>query len=804
MRHFWLLVITLISITTVSGQGIITGNILDETGQPAPFANILLMHAADSTLAKGGISFEDGTYVFESIPAGPYYISASTVGYDAIQTDVFKFDGGDYTVPSISFNQSGVELEVVTVSATKPFMELKNDKLIIHVSSSPLSAGNTALELLSKAPGIVIDQNNNLTMKGKSGVLIMIDGKNTYMSVQEIIRMLETTPADHIESFEIIDNPSAKYDAQGNAGLINIRMKKDKSLGLNGNVSLGAGYGILPKAITSFRMNYREKDFNLYGNYGYYFKESFQELGIERNILSDAGLVQFMQNNDRDYTYQNHNASVGFDYFLNDKTTLGVLGNLRQGTWDAFARNRTNISGANQEPFTSIDADNDALSKWNNYTGNINLKHQFNEKGHAFTVDADYAYYEKTDDLFNSNSYLGAGNAEVIPPGLLRSDNFSGVTIRALKTDYTYPVSEKFKIEAGAKVSAVTTDNQINFTLFEDGDWVNDPLRSNQFQYEENIIAGYVNLSTQWKIFNLQLGLRGENTYSDGYSVTLDQRVERSYFNLFPSAAISHQIGENQSLSYTISRRIDRPSYQDLNPFIFYLDQYTFSLGNPFLQPQLSNSFGLTYSIQNKLMVNINYSKTTDVMQEIVLQNDEAFTTFQTKQNLDNFHNLSIASSLPIGITKWWSSRINLVGFYNKFESEFSNDPIDLDQWSARLNLNNNFTLPHGMRAELSGFYQSKVIWGIFNMDPRWSLDAGVSIPVLHKAGSLKVNINDIFNSDQTYGFINQGSIDVDVEELKESRRINLTFNYTFGNTDVKPSRNRRTATDDERNRVKN
>ena len=787
----------------LQAQSGIKGAVMDETGAPVAFANVLLLHAADSSLAKGTITEEDGTYLLEAIAPGRYLVNVSMVGYDALSAGPFDYDGGTYEVPVFHFAEAGVQLDEVVVEATRPFMELKNNKLVMHVESSPVAAGNNALELLAKAPGVIIDQDNNISLKGKSGVLVMIDGKNTYMSMEEIVRMLETTPAANIASIEIIDNPSAKYDAQGNAGIINIKMKKDKNLGLNGNLTAGTGYGRYEKANTAVRLNYRDRSFNLYGNYSYYYNKSFQDLDLQRRIPSGNGVVSFLQDNDRIQYSNSHRASVGFDYFLNDKTTIGVLGNGRFGEWHANSDNVTRISGNNPEPFDLVDATAANDNFWTNLTGNINLRHQFDQKGHELTFDADYSGFAAEEDMNNFNYFFDREQeTEVISPNLVRSDNRTDVTIQALKTDYTRPMGEHAKLEAGLKASFVTTDNGIDFTLFEDEQWVNDPRRTNRFAYTEHIYAAYLNFSTQWKQFNIQMGLRGEQTHSDGYSVTLDERVVRDYFNLFPSFSVSHPIGEQHSLSYTYSRRIDRPSYQDLNPFVFFLDQYTFGVGNPFLQPQLTNSAGITYSLQNKLMVNVNYTHTTDVMQEVLLQNDDDLTTFQTRENLDNFENLSVAVSMPVGVTPWWSSRVNVVGFMNRFESEFSNAPIHMEQTSARFNLNNNFTLPKGMRAEVSAFYQTGVLWGIFQLEPMWSLDLGFSLPVLNGKGHLKLNVNDVFNANQVSGFVDQGTINVNLNNWRESRRANLTFTYAFGNDKVKPARNRRTATEEERKRV--
>lgn len=783
-------------------QSEIRGKLLDETGQPVAYANMLLLDPADSSLVKGAITDEAGLYVFSSSDPGRYLVSASLVGYAALYSEPFNYESGVLNLPALSFAEAGVALDEVVVRATKPFMELKNNKLIINVENSPVAAGNNALELLAKSPGVIVDQNNQISLKGKTGILILIDGKNTYMSNEEIVRMLQTTPAENIASIEIVDNPSAKYDAQGNAGVINIRMKKDKNLGLNGNTTLGTGYGRYGKANAGIRLNYRQNKYNVYGNYNYYYNRSFQNMDLTRSIPTQDGQADFLQINEQVRYNNSHRGSVGMDFFLTEKTTIGILGNARLGEWHSDGDNQTEISGQHPEPFDLVDATMANDDFWNNYTLNAHVRHQFDQKGHELSVDADYAYYDSQEDMNNFNYFFGQSGQEIQDPNLVRSDNTTEVTIQAIKTDYSRPVGSNMRLEAGAKFSWVTTDNGIDFTIFEDDEWVNDPRRTNQFNYTENIYAGYLNLSGQWGHVSFQAGLRGEQTHSDGYSATLDQSVVRDYFNLFPSVSLSHPLGEQHSISYSYSRRIDRPSYQDLNPFLFFLDQYTFGVGNPFLQPQLTNSTGITYNWQSKLMVNLNYAQTTDVMQEVLLQNDEDLTTFQTRENLDKFHNLSLAVSVPVGVTSWWSSRINLVGFINQFESEFSNGQIDKGQTSGRINLNNAITLPKGMRAEISGFYQSPVLWGIFNLESMWAIDLGFTVPIWNGRGSLQFNINDLFNTNQVNGFVDQGTIDVTMDQLRESRRANLTFSYSFGNQEVKPARNRRTATEEERNRV--
>ncbi len=808
MKTFTLIFASLFLFTlTLPAQNnaLITGRVVDDKGLPIEFANILLLKPSDSTLIKGNVSDSLGQYSFEKVSAGSYLISATMIGLQAAYSEVFEFSPSrtSFKLPILTINQSAVELDQVVVKGQKPFMEIKNDRLVMNVESSPVAAGNNALEVLAKAPGISLDQDNRISLKGKQGVLVMIDGKNTYMSTEEVVRMLENMPANSIESIEIIHNPSSKYDAAGNAGIINIKLKKDKNLGLNGSINLSVGMGNFPKRNGSMILNYRDKKFNLFGSYSYWYNKRFQDLDIFREIPFEGDITFFDQLNHQVNETNSHRFRAGADYFISKKTTIGVLFNGRTGTWDQNSVNTTMITGDNSAPYNEVQAGSDGGDHWDNYTYNFNIKHQFDEKGKELTFDADYSSFKRGAENDYFNLFFNESGEEVISPNILRSDNFSGVTIKALKLDYTHPFSKGARLEAGLKSSFVSTDNNILFQTLEENIWIDDSNLSNQFLYEENIHAAYVNFSTQIKKVNLQLGLRTEMTDAEGYSVTLQEQFMRDYFSLFPSMSISHGLGEHHQLSYSYSRRINRPTYQDLNPFVYFLDQFTFGRGNTNLGPEFANTLGINYAFKGRYMINLSYSSTTDAIQEVLEQDDENKVTFQTYKNLARLQNYSITLSAPVNFAKWWNTRVNFSGFLNQINSPFSNEAINKDQTSFFLNVTNNFNLPGDIRAQVSGFYQSKLIWGIFDLEPRWSLDFGFSKKIFKGKGSLRLNVTDIFNKNQTYVNVNQGTMNLNIANIRESRRANLTMTYNFGNNEVKPARRRRTATEEEQNRVK-
>lgn len=797
------------------GQGTVSGKVLTEAQKGMDYVNVLLLNAKDSTLAKGAITDSTGQYLMENVAEGEYLISATMIGFQNAYSVPFVISPTrkKIDVPTLTLVEGGINVSEATITASKPFIQLQADKLIVNVAESPVMAGNTALEVLRKSPGIVIDNDNNITMKGRQGVLVMINDKPTYMSTDEVARMLDNMPASSIQSIEIINNPSAKYDAAGNAGIINIKLKKDTNLGMNGSIRVGGGlglygdpYGPFPKGNANLRLNYRQKKFNVFGSYNFWTSKGFNYNTIRRVIPFDGNETIFTQRSERENWGESHRYQGGVDYFVSDKTTVGVLAQGRFGTWNNVndtSRSVTTVSGFNDLGFTHLVAGNEGQNHWNSISLNGNLRHDFG-KDRILTLDADFSEFNNWSDNDYFNTFYNE-MMQVVDVNPLMSNNRSDVVIRAAKVDYSHKLDDKTNFEAGAKSSSVTTDNEVLFYMDEGGAWIIDENQSNNFIYQEDIHAAYVNFNKQFEKFSLQSGLRAEYTNSLGESVTLDTSVARGYLNFFPSISLAHQAGEDHSFSLSYSRRIDRPTYQDLNPFVFFLDQYTFERGNPLLRPQLTNSFSATYGFKGAAFATVSYSRTLDAMTEIIRQDDSLKLTFQTEENLAQFDNFSINLSSPIPIQKWWMARVNISAFYNDFYSPYEgNSVIDRQSWAANVYISNNFTINKQIRAELSGNYQSPMNYGIIDMKAQWGIDAGLNARLLDGKASISVNVNDIFNTRRFQGTIQQGSIDAEVNSNWESRRVFVSFSYNFGNQKVKPNRRRKTATEDEQNRVKN
>lgn len=814
----------LLTWTTTVGQVLTRGTVSGQTnsaaGKPLEFTTMMLLKATDSTLVKGAVSDIAGKYAFESVGAGRYLVMAQQMGYRKTYSAPFAVDEAHPAVelPALAMADESKNLNEVNVVAKKPFIEQQVDRTVVNVENSIVASGNTALEVLEKAPGVTIDrQNDQIQLKGKSGVIVYIDGKQTYLSQQEVSNLLKNTPSDNIATIEIITNPGSKYDAAGNSGIINIKMKKNKNFGTNGSFIVGTGYGWvdnlngvrddLPKFNTSLNLNNRSSKVNLFGNYSYVNRESAQSNELNRIIPFDGRTTYFDQVSFRPNQFVGHSYKGGLDYFISSKSTIGVLLNGFSNDWRSSGINSTLISNENRQLTSNPVTQTNMGELLNNVTGNLNYKYEFDGKGREWTADADYVRYDGRNRNNLSTAFYGPDGGTIRPQQDVRNNMPSTISILAFKTDYVHPLKKGAKVEAGLKSSFVNADNNSIFDTLqqETAQWLFDASRSNQFQYEENINAGYLNYAgTLGKKLKVQAGLRAEHTRSVGTSVTLNQRVERSYLNLFPTLFLSRQLDTNNVLNLSYSRRIDRPDYQNLNPFVYFLDPYTYMQGNPFLRPQYTNSVELTHVFKSTVSTTLGFSRTADfINRETPRQIPERNITFVTPENLGRMDNVNLTVSFPVTVAKWWRMQNNVSAYYQHYQAVYSGTPYETKIVAYNLYTSNTFTLNKTLTAELSGWYNSAAQYGFYQSQPQGGFSLGVQKKLMDGKANVKLNVNDPFWLNQFNGRAVVQDIDFRVRSRWESRRINLTFTYRFGNQNVKGERQRNSATSAEQNRVK-
>ncbi|SEA62729.1 outer membrane beta-barrel family protein [Pedobacter hartonius] len=801
-----LFLFTVSAASAQTGSGKLSGKVLDEKHANLSYASVSLLKAKDSTLIKGSITEENGTYLFADLPDGQYIIAINMIGYAKVLKGPYLLNAEHkaYTIEQVQLVPTAKQLNNVNIVSRKPLVERQVDKTVLNIENSVLAASNNALEILQKAPGVTVDKDGNISLRGKKGVTVMLDGKLTYMSSEQLANLLRSTEGNAVQTIELITNPSAKYDAAGNSGIINIKLKKNRNYGTNGSVTAGGGYGKYYKANSGLTLNHREKKFNIFGDFNYSRRKQFHDLDIVRVNNTAADQTYFDQTSDGIGTRRNYNFKGGFDYFINDNNTIGVVVNGYNAKGENDTKVLTLIGSQPLETDSSVFATTPNQYKYTGTTYNLNYKSTIDTSGQELNADIDYSRYNSYQNNQYNNNYLNLAGEPYKSPYIFRSFSPSDISVFAAKVDYTYPFSKKMKLDAGLKSSVVSTDNNSVFENFLDNNWQDDRGRSNQFKYNENINAGYLNLKREFRGTTVQLGLRGEQTNSKGNSITEQRVSKRHYLNLFPSLFVNHVLSKNHEIGFSYSRRIDRPDYGDLNPFISFVDLYTYGIGNPFLNPQYTNSFEVSYSYKKTINATLGYSHTSDAITRVLLSDTLRKTLFITSENLavKKSYNLNINS--PLTIIKWWTTNNNVTVFYNKFSTpNLLGAPYSSGKLSFNANTNHTISVNTSTNIEMSGYYQSAMVEGTLAMKPQYGIDLGLSKSFADKKLNVKLAANDVFNLQRWRITSALPGQNYSVSEKEESRIFRLTCTYRFGSNDIKGARQRSKGSDAEQNRVK-
>lgn len=791
----------------------ITGTVTAPDNRPVDAATVSLLKAKDSSIVKIAITDKSGLFAFENIRSDNYLLRVDAVGFNKFLKPVNAGAGDQVNAGEIQLSAVTKALTSVSVSATRPLVETKIDKTVVNVDASPTNTGLSALEVLEKSPGVTVDDNGNITLKGKQGVQIFIDGKPAYLSGQDLTNYLKNLPSNQLDQIEIMTQPPAKYDAAGNSGIINFKTKKSRNNGFNGSISTSAIIAQYFKNTNSINFNWRRGKTNLYGNYGYSYWEGFNDIDISRSLRfnRNAPYNRYVeQHTFGRYSARPQNFKAGVDYFAGKKTTIGFAVNGFIDTRKFTSTGRANIYDSSHKFVQYNDASSQTNDPWTNVGFNLNLQQKLDDKGQEISVDADYILYRTKGKQYSYNYLYNADGVPSEDPYLLNGYLPANIDIYTVKTDYTHPLKNDSKIEAGFKVSYVKTDNDAQYTVFDSltRKWEADFTRSNHFIYKENINAAYINFQKQIKKLNVQLGLRAEQTIAQGNQVTKAIAFKKNYTKLFPTTYFSYKLSENNTLGLSYGRRIQRPSYQDLNPFQYQLDRYTYQQGNPDLQPQFSHNIELSFDHKGQINVSVNYTSVSDIINDVLITKkepgDSNYTTYQTTENIASNKNIGISVNYNRKFTKWWSFNFFANVFNNSYKGTVDDENIKVSITALNTNIGNQFTFNKGWNAELTGWFNSKNYYsGAILAQPMGMFSLGGGKQLLKNKASIRLNLRDPFylmrfkgESDLNHGLTR-------VNSAWDNRRVIFTFTYRFGKANGQQPRRRTTGADDETNRVK-
>ncbi|MEO6285494.1 MAG: outer membrane beta-barrel protein [Dyadobacter sp.] len=814
MKTFISILFSLFIIWTASAQNIensISGAVRDTRNEVIPGATVKLLRAADSSMVLGEITDIDGKFRFKKVDPATYLISITAMGQKPFTSVSLTIDEAHPSVsmpPVILLPAKNIELNEVTIKTKKPLIVQEIDRTVLNVESMISSASSNTLEILGKTPGVSVSANGEISLNGKSGVMVLIDGRSTYMSGQDLAAYLKSLPGGVLDKIELIDNPPARYDAAGNA-IIDIRLKKSRAGGLTGSVSFGASMGKYARNNDAINLNYNRKKVNLFANLGYNHEKNYSLDVYDRRFYTiDSKPSSFIDLVNHQTSRNNgFNANFGMDFAATPKTTYGLIVNLnggkRTGTLDYES---TNFNATH-----NLDAigsgDNRAHDSRDNKGFNLNMLHKFNTTGRELAVDANYLRYHSQGSQTIRNTTFQPNGAVTGQEEFLYHIP-SLINIYTAKADYSHPLKNKAKMDAGFKSSIV--DNDIIFDHFNVNEGIQtiDNRRSNHFKYHENINAVYMNGQKSWSRLGVQLGVRVENTEARGNQIGNDSipgiRFTKSYTGLFPSAFLSYKLDKkgNNTLVLMAVRRISRPNYQLLNPFVVFKDQYSYSSGNPMVTPQYQNRLELKYQHKQFLNMGLSYNKFTDVIFQTTQAVGEIFTT--RPENIANGYMVLLNTTVSVSPTKWWYTNTTLRLSRMEIQGPVYTEQLSFETNIARLEVNNYFTMKNGWSAELGGYYASRDLNGQTVTSGMYRVNAGIQKKIWKGKGNISLSAEDIFH---TWIYHNK-SLSLRQSEYfqtseSDTQRVGLSISYRFGkDTFARKRRHNNNASDDEKGRI--
>ena len=783
-RHFLVLAIFvyLLGMSTLAAQpnssALLRGTITNQKGEPVAFANVAVL-STDSVLVEGAVSDEAGSFSISSTKTAQVKLVISSLGYKTYTSEVFELKQGlvkDFGTLLLEDELTG--LDEVTVNATRPQIIIEPDKTIVNVEGTVMAEGANALDVLGRSPGVFITSDGSINLNGRTGVTVMINDRPMYMSAADLTSFLRSMSADNIKSIEVITSPSARFDAEGAAGVINIQLKKNTVDGVFGNVMLGGRYNGKAAPNTGVTLNVKKGKWTTNGTFNYNEYVEINDLEITRNFQVEGGKSTFLQ--DSRIVERSHTPSFtgAANYELTPTQNLGI--NLQASTTSSNGLNNsgTLISNPGQTNGTSFTSINDSKDQSSRLFTNLHYDAKLDTLGGKISADLDFTVMDMGSNALLNNAYLN-GFTQSKDRVLTLNDMY--YTILTSKVDWIQPLKGGKLLEAGLKGSWVESDNDLDLSRgINDGPLQPDP-NSNRFIYQENVLAAYSSLKGDFsKKLSYQAGLRMEYSEVTGTSKTLNQVNRQEYVNLFPSVFLQHKVSDSYQVVYNVNRRITRPNYRLLNPFVYYIDPLTTEKGNPSLRPQYSTNLEMDHVIKGTYQFTLGYSVTEDAFMQIFEQNEEARSSTTFTANFDKTKNFNFQGVVPVEFTKWWNSSNLVQANYNKFKSLLGKDVLDVSQVSYLLRTQHNFNLPKGFKLELVGIYLSPQIWGQGEIGGFGWVDAGMTKSLMKDKLSLSINGGDLFRTQWIRAAINFADIDTQIRQYRNEQSIRFTLRYNF------------------------
>jgi iron complex outermembrane recepter protein len=781
----------------------IRGKVLTESHLPAESSTILLLKYVDSSIVSSDIAGKEGLFKFNNVLPGDYLLLVTKIGFNKSYTGPYHVTMGQaLTIDDITISSSSKQLNEVTIVSTRPEIEVSPGKITINIPNSLTAIGSSAFEILRGSPGVRVDNSNNISIIGRQSALITIDGKPTNLSGDNLVSVLRSMQSDVIERIELITAGSAKEDASA-GGIINIVLKRGNNIGANATITAGAGYGRYYKDNAGIAFNDRTKKFNVFGNYNYSANKTFHDFNIARVIDFNNVISNYNVNYKGVQINNNNTFSLGTDYFISPNQTIGFLVN-GSIVNDSYIKDN-NLKILNQSALDSTIISNSNVKRHiskENY--NLNYNGKLDNSGKTLTANFNYNTFNRASNEYIVNDFYDANGNTYRNPLLLQNLSPSNIHSWISKIDFADPISKTSKLEAGIKYSDVTSNNDLIFGPFINGNYTSDPAFSNHFVYTENVNAAYINYENKFDKINIDAGLRAEQTIAKGNSLTLGHVANSNYTDLFPHVLLTYIKDDKNEFSLSYNRGITRPNYEELNPFLYYTDLYDYRSGNPGLKPEYSNLFELSYNY-NKTFTTTLYTHILSNASEFNFykQNDTSKVNINTNINLGTVYSYGIKFFAPVVFTSWWNANFDVDAAYQRYVSYPANGNLNKGTQDIIFNSEQYFIISKTLIAEISGKYESPSFYGVNQFKAYYNVGAAISKQLFNKRGSIRLNASDIFNTIRDRAFSNYGGLNITTMDKVETQVVRLTFTYRFGKTTLKAVPAHHTGNEEEQGRTK-
>lgn len=777
-------------------QHSIDGKVIDSRSEPISYANVILLNAEDSTsVVKGAVTSEEGIYKFENIKPAEYILKISFVGYEdhmrRIEVD------GDVSLEEVLLQELTSDLGEVAITVKSPSIRREVDRLVFEVENSSLSTGNT-WDILRKTPMVIV-ANGGLQVRNQT-VEVYINDRKVHLTPSELRNLLENYSAENIKSIEVITNPPSRYDAEGGA-ILNIVTSKSISPGYKGNINGSWTQAIFPKFSIGTSHYLKTDKLNLFANYSFSPRKEFKEDDSYINFIENGEVVERWETDfDRTTRSKAHNANLMLDYFLSERNTLSFSSNAVISPGKTFDNNvLTEIYGPQGARLSQFRTQSDLEDDLSNIGMDLQFKRQLEKEGAEISAKAHFTRYDQDREQHMETLFTNAEQEENVE--IFSTDADQGINIFTGQIDYFTPWGGS-SLEMGAKASVIDSESGIRY--FNEGG-VPDGARSDVFHYDEKIYAGYASLSKDWEKWSLKAGLRGEFADQEGVSFSTEDVDSRENFDLFPTFFLMHSINENHSFSFDYSRRIQRPRYESLNPFRYYLNAFNFNAGNPELRAAISDNFNLNYTYKNQYFFDIYYRDNGPRSEIFSFQDNENRILRNVSVNLLESISYGLDFNYQKSLTSFWYFGTYMSLFHESqtflaLESNNVEVTKEIDgfygQFANYLTLSKDGTFT----GDLSFIYISNYLSGSYNLDPMATLSIGLRKTFWDNRAELSLHLEDLLdetNTRLTSRYLNQ---DNSYFARPESRYVRLGFKYNFGN--FRLSDNQRTIQAQERERL--